>query len=161
MSQWVLNIASMFLLTVVRFHKHIERLLLSVVIFSKYLSCHYLSKKFIMIVKYIIIIINGVSFLFHSPRLKMCFGIRLFNLEFFVLDDLIRHPRNLYFWWGSTDQAFGISWHRHHRRLGNVMLPSCNFSMSPIWMVWYAFFLFYIALEIHTRAKNMQPFWLN
>ena len=42
-----------------------------------------------MIVKYIIIIINGVSFLFHSPRLKMCFEIRLLNLEFFVLDAVI------------------------------------------------------------------------
>ena len=45
---------------------------------------------------------------FHSPlaRLKMCFGIRLFNLEFFVLDALGRHPPNLHLWWESiTDQA--------------------------------------------------------
>ena len=83
----MLNIASMFLLTVVCFHKNIERLLLSV-----------LYSVNTLVVKKIHHDINGVSFLFHSPRLKMCFGIRLLNLELFVLDALIRHPTNLYFW---------------------------------------------------------------
>ena len=57
-----------------------------------------------MIAKYIIIIINGVSFLFHSLRLKMCFEIRLLNLEFVVLDALIRHPTNEQFFISGEDQ---------------------------------------------------------
>ena len=67
-----------------------------------------------------------LSFSQPFSKVKMRLGIGLFNLEFFVLDALIRHPTNLYFWWGSRDQAFGISWHRHHKCLGgcNVAIMS-------------------------------------
>ena len=57
----------------------------------------------------------------------MCFRIRLLNLEFFVLNGLIRYPTNIYFWWGLTDEAFGISWHRHLKRLGGCNVAIISF----------------------------------
>ena len=72
------------------------------------------------------------------PRLRMCFGIRLFNLELFVLVALNRHPTYLFLVRINWSSMCGILQHRHHKGLGG-----CNFgmwcdilSMAPVQIVW-------------------------